>query len=380
MPSRTGTKGRGKFQIDRVLPEVGRLKLSSGVTTKRDFIRRDDMILRLSEQGHVDVLLALKERKLTIDAVFASFQKTGTTSLAALTVKGNLWEAIDKTLPSLGRSPETRHRYDTSLSKLEDCGVLGPDTKVTDLAKAPWEEIRQHYKGPADWNHMRRALGTFLSKYLGSKTHPLRDQIMGRIAAEKEPEHTPDISVAEFWSAVALLPEWARFPVICLAFSAVRIGEYIYAEAGDLKPNAREWRVQGKSGSRTVSIPAAVWHVFVAAIPARYAPKPKPGQRNSSSQRYQQLAKAWLQVTRALNLECTLHDLRHLAAQLAEDKGAGLAAIQQQLGHTTLDMTGRYAKRRMRRLAADATAEMLQQDSRAGELMRTTNDEGSGRA
>lgn len=43
-----------------------------------------------------------------------------------------------------------------------------------------------------------------------------------------------------------------------------------------------------------------------------------------------------------------LNDLRHAMAQWATDAGADLPMIQATLGHTTVVMTGRYARRRLR--------------------------------
>ncbi len=374
MPSRTGTKGRGKLQIDRVLPGVGRFKLSSGVTNKRDFHRRNDMITRLSEEGKADVLMALKERKLSIDAVYAACQGTGTTSMAALTATANLWTTIDELLPSLGTSPETRKRYELSLSKLEDCGILPVTATVADLTKVKWDEVRPHFRGAADWNHLRRALGTFLTQHLGSVTHQLRGEIMGRIKGEKEASEPTTVTLDDFWSAVELLPEWARFPVICLALSGARMGEYIHSEAAHLDRKRLEWKVNGKTGWRIISVPDAALHVFEAAVPARYAPKPAPGQRNSSTKRYQRLAKAWMTAARELGLSCTLHDLRHLSAQLARAMGADETAIQHHLGHSSLAMTLRYLKRQGQVVGAGAAAKGLQLDKRASKLMRIDAD------
>jgi integrase len=53
------------------------------------------------------------------------------------------------------------------------------------------------------------------------------------------------------------------------------------------------------------------------------------------------------------------HDLRHAMAQWSTDAGADLPMIQAQLGHATVQMTGRYAKRRLRAQHARIMGDLL---------------------
>lgn len=350
------------FRIDLVLKGVGRLRISSGTTQRREYERRKSLILDLYRDGRLDVLTALKAGGVSMVELLAAHREGGAHSLGAIFLIRPLWEAITETLPEMASDPlpgkvaETRNRYERSLKTLKDCGVLRSTAKVRDLEKVRWQDVRPHFGGEADWNHLRSALSAFLSAFLGDVMHPFRRAVVKRIEREKPPERVVDVSVEAFWKAHALLPVWAKDPITCLALTGLRMGEYIYADAKSLRHESHEIVVEGKSGRRVVAVSPQAWPVICAAIPARYATAPKAGQRNSGTWRYQRLEKAWRLATRETQLVCTLHDLRHLAAQLASDAGFSDGAIADQHGHEQVATTRRYTRRKNRRDVADATA------------------------
>lgn len=348
-------KSRNK-RLNVVLKGVGRLRITTGTSDRREHERRKALIMELYRDGRLDVLKALKDGAVSLIEVIAANRETGARSMTAITLVRPLWDAITDTLPDMGKGTETRNRYTLSLDTLKACKVLPPDARVRDLDQVEWMKVRPHFKGAADWNHLRRALSAFLSVYLGDMTHPYRRAVITRIETEKEISRTPDVSVESFWKAVALLPLWARDPVVCLALTGMRIGEYIHAGAHSLRPAAREIVVIGKTGERVIAVAEQAWPLIVAAIPARYADAPKPGTRNSGTWRYQRLEKAWRNATATAGISCSLHGLRHLAAQLASDAGFSDGAIADQHGHADAGTTRRYTQRRTRRDVADATA------------------------
>lgn len=346
-------------RIDLRLKGVGRLRVSSGTNQRREYERRKQVLRDLHGDGRLDVLCALRDGKISMVEVLASSRETGVRSLDAIVLHRAFWPAVDDAVAEMGIAAETRLRYELSMRKLKECGVLSRTAKVRDLESVRWPDVRPHFAGPSDWNNLRRTLSVVLSTILGDKMHPYRRTVVTQLAWEKEREVAPDIDVPTFWGVVERLPVWARDPVTVLALTGVRIGEYIYADERDLRAVSLEWVVRGKSGTRTVSVAAEAWPLLCAAVPARYAPAPLPGQRNSATRRYQLLQGAWAAATKSAGVSCTLHGLRHLNAQLASDLGKSDGAIADGHGHADAKTTRRYTKRTSRRDVAEGTAAVI---------------------
>jgi integrase len=355
----TARKSRNK-RIDLRLKGVGRLRVSAGTNQRREYERRKQVLRDLHGDGRLDVLCALRDGKISMVEVLASSRETGVRSLDAIVLHRPLWPAVDDAMKDMDIAAETRLRYTGSLKKLRECGVIAAKAKVRDLESVRWPDVRPHFAGPSDWNNLRRTLSVVLSAILGDKMHPYRRQVVTQLAWEQEREVTPDIDVPTFWSVVERLPVWARDPVTLLALTGVRVGEYIYADERDLRAVTLEWVVRGKGRrTRTVSVAAEAWPLLCAAVPARYAPPPLPGQRNSATRRYQLLQGAWATATKAAGVSCTLHGLRHLNAQLASDLGKSDGAIADGHGHADAKTTRRYTKRTSRRDVAEGTAAVI---------------------
>ncbi len=353
---REGEKGGAK-RIDLMFRGVGRVHVTAQTTNQREYERRKDGIKQLYREGAIEALCMLRDGKISVVELLAVYRGSGATSRLALVQWQNVWDVVDELAGSLGKSAETQARYATTFKKLKACGVIPATARIADLERVDWRKVRPHFGGAADWNHLHRAVSKLLSEHLGDMLHPFRRAVVKRIVKEPEPERVPEVTLEQFWKAHALLPVWARDAVLLLALTGVRIGEYIHATADDLRPASLEWAVDGKSGKRVVSIPAQAWPLVAAAIPARYAPPVKPGQRNSSSQRYQRLQAAWQKATTAAGIVCTLHDCRHLHAQIASDKGFSDGSIADRLGHAQVATTRRYAKQTGNRAVADAVAD-----------------------
>lgn len=358
MPSRTGGKTTC-YQIDRRFRGVGRVKLTSGTTSLREFYRRNDVLTTLYEDRRLDVLCALRDGVVSVVEVCAAHRKGAGHSLAAIALVSPLWASMRQTLPTMGKSRETRDRYALTFASLEACGVIPPTALVRDLESVEWVRVRPHFKSAADWNHVCSGVSSFLTRYLGDVQHPFRRAVMKRLKKEAATERVPDVTVTAFLSAVARAPEWAHAPLMALALSGVRMGEYIHATDTDLRPLTKEWVVSGKTGPRVVTFADDAWPIITAAVPARYARAPLPGQKNGETQRYQRLAGAWKRATKKEGITCNLHDLRHLAGQLASDAGLSDQMIRHFLGHRNTSTTGRYTRRTQRREASDAVATAL---------------------
>lgn len=365
MPDRTGHQKRaggkpqGCYRIDRVFRGVGRVRVTSGTASLREYHRRNDALTRLYEDGRLDVLAAVQCGTVTVLEAVSAYHLGAAHSVASIALVAPLWTAIEATLPKMGKSIETRDRYELSLNTLRTSKVISASAKVRDLALVDWERVRPFYKSAADWNRMRSALSVFISRHVGDMMHPFRRQVTNRIAREQEEEVVTDVSVEKMLEAVALAPEWARAPLLLLALTGVRFGEYLYADETDLRPLSREWVVRGKSGHRIVSVSEAAWPIIAAAVPPRYAPPPEKGEKNGETQRYQRLAGAWKRATRKAGVHCNLHALRHLAGQLVSDAGMTDQLIRHFLGHKTTATTGRYTRRTSRREAAEHVADAI---------------------
>ncbi len=344
------------YRIDLRLKGVGRLQVSSGTSQRREYERRKQVLRDLHADGRLDVLTALNAGTVSMVEVLAGVRETGVKTLTALVLHRPLWASLADALKASTAGTETTDRYRLSVTTLERCGVLPKGARVRDLATVEWPRVRPSFKSASDWMHLRRALSALLSIHLGDMTHPFRREVIGRIETEKEGERTPDVTIAQFWACVDRLPSWAVDPIRCIALTGVRCGEYIHATADDLRPATLEWVVRGKTGTRPVAVAAAAWPIVCAAVPARYAPPPRAGERNSSTRRYQLLQQAWMKATRAEGVVCTLHGLRHLHGQLLSDLGESDGSVADVLGHGDAKTTRRYTKRTNRRDAAEGIA------------------------
>jgi len=136
----------------------------------------------------------------------------------------------------MGKSSETRRRYYTSLKKLRERSQLGRDAQVGDLLRVEWKRLAGGWKeSSADWNHLRRAVSTFLSSLLGDVHHPFRRAVMKHIpTADEGTGREPDITVDRFLEIVARVPSHARPCYWVLALTGMRTGEYLRCTKAEL--------------------------------------------------------------------------------------------------------------------------------------------------
>jgi integrase len=355
----TARKSRNR-RIDLVLAGVGRIQVSSGTNQRREYERRKQLVRELHADGRLDVLEALKAGAITLVEILAASRHSGARTLAAIVLHRPLWLAVEEALAAMDCSAETRNRYALSWRTLRATGLLGAGARIRDLGAVRWSiDVRPQFGGASDWNHLRRGVSATLSILLGDRMHPFRREVVVGIAWEREREVVPDVTVEAFWRVVDRLPAWARDPVVAIAATGVRVGEYIHADASDLRELTREWHVRGKGDARIVSVADAFWPIVLAAVPARYAPPVGPHERNSSSRRYQRLAGALARATAAEGVRLTLHGLRHLQGQLLSDAGASDGAAADTLGHRSASTTRRYTRRTHRRELAEQAAALL---------------------
>ncbi len=184
---RTSNDGCIRFNRDFTRMGIGRLTMSSRTKQPKEFERRDQILTKLAESSQIDVLRAFRNGEISIEQLIAADREQKLRSADLLTdivVRRNLWDAIDATLPLMGRQPVTRKRYKVSLDALRAKGssFITDSATLADLSRVPWNELRAKWGGSAaDWNHLRRAVSSFLTTALNDKYHPLRREVMRKL-------------------------------------------------------------------------------------------------------------------------------------------------------------------------------------------------------
>lgn len=398
-PKRTSA-GYYVFEIDWTAKLGFRIDRSAETKSLREYNALVALLWELRENGQVEVLRAFARGEVAIaelkQAKKAKRLKSDTL-LADLALYQPLWHrpavcprrkdptaahgeaclgAIDRVLPRLGKSPATRTRYAQSFAKLravagDELGLLPDSAQVRDLESIDWTQVRarwtvtvkrravagdsqaarragyvleQRPASAADWNHLARALSAFLSALLGDVYHPRRRAIIKRLEREKETARTPTIAPV-FWDLVRALPEHARAPIVVLAATGMRIGEYL-APTLRLRPEGHAIDTTGKTGEKTYQVAPELWPWVEHAVPP-------PLQRRWLYLYFKRAARA---VGRP---ELTIHDLRHLFAQVAKAEGVPTADTQQALGQATPGITRAYEMEDRKAEVAQAVARGL---------------------
>jgi len=342
----------GSFRFDRVFAGVGRIARASGTKDKKEFAARDRLLTRLYESGQLDTLAAFRDRKLTIAQLVQASrngQLQSDTLLKQIALQQPLWPAVDVTLPKMGNKEATRSRYYVSLKALRQRSGLGTAATVADLARIDWRALRDRWdRSGADWNHLRRAISSFLSVLLGDSQHPFRRSLLAAFPLEEERARTTSLTAAEFWALVDAAPEHARPCYVVLAITGMRVGEYLRCTPADLHAEEFSIDVPGtktRASAETIFPASEFWPWIAAGIPSPLA--------------YRWLRNYFKAAATAIGRpELRVHDLRRLFAQLASDAGAPTAQVQAALRHANPAMTRRYemkvAKREVGQLVGKA--------------------------
>ena len=164
----------------------------------------------------------------------------------------------------------------------------------------------------------------------------------------RQRERMPDLSPQLFRQLVALTPSHAQASYCVLVITGLRLGEYLALTKADLMPATHAIRIgEGEDGPdgktsgayRILPIDSRLWPWVERGIPAQL----KQGW----------LRKHWYRACDALGVpRIHLHDLRRCTGQWLVDAGQNLVSVKATLGHATLAMTERYARRQLR--ATDA--------------------------
>jgi len=363
---------RGRFRFDRVFKDVGRIWVTSGARTKREFKTLDRMLDRLFEAGQLEVLGMIRDGKLSPQAVRQA-ERSGrlrSDSLAAdILLREPLWDrevggkliagALSGTLDGMAIARASRERYETSFAQLKQHGgaILGAKATVADLARVQWKDVWTALASSSagNRNRLRAAVSAILTVYLGGDLyHPFRRDVV-KAMGKKEPEAkvVSDLTVAEFWTLMEHVPEVAVPCYVTLAASGLRVGEFLQAVSARRIEQTKGKRkttlcainfADGKTGPGTVYVAGEWWPDVSAAVPCRVAPAPKVFAGIQRDARYKRLSRWLADASEKTGIRVTIHYLRHLfvqegVAELPESMVQGAAR------HKTPNMTRDYAMR-----------------------------------
>lgn len=355
-PDKTGPDGN--YRIDRRFKHIGRIRRSLGTSSIREFNQRVALIEKLWKEEKYELLRAFQrgaarggiEIEQLIEADRAG--QLGTT-LSSLTLRTNLWKAIDETLPKMGNTGATRARYHTSFVALQRKAsvYLSAKATVADLTLVKWRDLKSDWgASPTDWMQMRRALSRFLTIYLDDLYHPFRRQVMKNVPPAKELPRKPDVSLPSFKKIVSKAKPQVQPFYWMLVLTGMRVGEVLGLTVFNLHQDTHTIEIgEGKTpgSSELVRVDQRLWGYIKSAVPARY--------------RLEYYEKCWREAVKSAGIDrqITLHDLRHCHGQWAVDSGVQESKVQASLRHESADMTRRYVSRAATREVSKALADAV---------------------
>lgn len=348
------------IRLERSLPGFGHVRKATGLTLAAEF---DELWGVLLAQAKIrpSVVRAWLDGDLSTWALLHA-SRAGTLD-TALPDARTLVPLSDALAAAWDRSrkagPETLKRYAVSAAKLlrQVPALASPAATVGTLATVDWPGVAAAWPGsPSDWMACYRMLSAFLTLHFGGgrvgRANPWRAQVLDMLPRKTEHERTPSCTLAQFSAAVDKLPNVYRAMAWTLVITGLRKGEFFALRREHLHHETYEVVVPGtytpgQAGGREVRLPvsAKLWHWIDAAVPAARA--------------YGQLHREWRKAGRAVGLDLTLHDLRHLMGQWAVNGGVAEAAVQGYLRHTEASTTRRYTLQAARREVADTMADIL---------------------
>lgn len=332
----------GSFEIDRRFPGVGRIRMASGAMSVRQFRDYDALLSKLKKADRVDLLRALKARRITL------------TELADADRRGQLGAAdadvlLSRTLADAIAAVAARKGADAGHFRARLRHLPAELERVRDLADVDWAALARGWTmSAAEWNHVQRATSRLLSLTLG-KFHPFTRQVRERFVWKGEPPRVPDLTPEAFERVLGKVPAELRPCYRTLVLTGMRRGEYLRCTLEHLMPELPGIRVPGtKTAASAAVIPVArsVWPWVEAAVPCPVSDW--------------MLRTRWYEACdRAKVARVRLHDLRHCTAQWLVNAGRPEAGVQRFLRHVSPATTRRYTLQRTRSEDAAALAAVL---------------------
>jgi len=340
-PSRTHGK-TGNFIIQRVYPNVGEIRRSSGTPSIRAYNNRLAILDKLNKLERWDVLRAFKDGDVTMEQlVEADAADRLGASLSDVKLRESLWAALGKALPKMGKAKSTRDNYGDAIVRFTKIGApfLPANPTVGDLLKVDYDALYDAWGASnANWMHMKIMLSAFASKTMKDKFDPFCRSLRQLIPAKKPKKRQPKCTFADFRKIVNHTPEHARRSYWALLVTGMRKGEYLRCDARSLNASTLSIDVPGtktEGSEAPLKVDPRLWHIVVEGIPSRL--------------RYKMLRQYWAAACVAEGkgkyvadartksglryTGLTLHDIRHLHGQYAIDAGVAESKGQASYRH-----------------------------------------------
>jgi integrase len=343
------------------------LQITSPSTNGRTVAKHAALIDSLIEDSQIGVLRALMEHRVTLDQLVEAKRRnelSGTQVLTSIAIREPLWTAMDRAIPTMGKSKVTRQRYEQAKRNLERKASehLPKTATVAELLTTDWNAVQASWgTSGSDWMHIRRFISAFLTKHLGDVYHSFRRQVVQLIPTAQENEREPDVTPELFWQIVGNAKEHVRAAFVTIVVTGMRRSEYLRCTRDNLKPAILGVQVPGrktKGSTGIVMVDEELWPWVDAGIPSPLA--------------YKRLRELWIEACTATGVSgLTLHDLRHAMGQWATNEGVAESKIQSALRHASPAMTRRYTKQKAKGEVAAAVGRAMKRRS-APEQMQDT--------
>lgn len=321
-PDRTGP--RGHFRVDRRIPGVGRVRVSTGTSSRTVHTRREGLLLALVQRGALDTVRALVAGTVTWPEVeYAA--RTGRDILADVQAR----QPLARTLAAMPHDA-THTRYRVAWGTLERLGVVTPSTSLADLAGVDWRAVVDGWPLAAStWMGVRRMLSRVATLATGDKYSPTRRALMRVLPTVREPPRVVTATADDVRAIVAALDPRAAAIVRCFVVLGLRRGELFALTPSHWDATRRRLTVPGTKTEDSL----ATITIAEAAVPIIHAVVPLP-LRLAQFRRYAE------PVLHAHGL--TIHGLRNLHAMLATEGGAQDGAVRLSMRHGARSLTDRY--------------------------------------
>jgi len=262
-------------------------------------------------------------------------------------------------LENSNHSPQTRRAYAADLARFSTF-YDGTLAEITPAVLREFFATRSHLK-PASRARTQAALASFL---MWAYRHDLMATVPMAGVERVKPDAPKVLGLkrAQIETILAAIP--VSQPRDRLLFrlifeTGLRIGEALglYVEDLDLTPDDEHLSVVGKGNTRRTVLLDDTGLVkelrrYLTRTGYRHGPLFR-AQKNGCGGplRYQSVQRRWQRYCAAVDVVCTLHQLRHSHATELINGGVSLATIRKRLGHKNLQTTLRYAEQ------SDATAD-----------------------
>ena len=336
-PSFTSGVRGGNLEVRRRFRGLDKpLRKSLGTPDRRVFRQRVALLEKLVKLEQFELLRAFQNDEITIEElVEADVRGRLVQGIDGVKLAANLWDAIEETLPKMGKSPATRQRYQKSFKALQRKAArqLPDSARVSDLEQLDIEELKKGWGASGtDWMHLRRATSRFLSRYL-DLYHPYRRRIMKDFPTARENKRKPNVSIDQFRKILRRVKPQLAPCFWTLAITGMRFNEYLACDRSHLaRPLVRVPGTKNEQSEAELEIDPKLWHYVSAAVPCPVGEE--------------YLRKQWNAAVTAAGLKnIHVHDLRHCHAQWAIDAGVQESKVQASLRHKSPGQTRDYVLR-----------------------------------